>query len=275
MGRERERERETQLMESVENSSLSDLSDHQSENNVTTQAIANSNVSDVGASQAISSATKRRNLTMYERSMAQRKERERKMKELEETLMVDFTFTPSRIRSCNKQKDCGYSMVSSLGSSPGYVADTAASRARRHRSPIRNNPTSSRLSSGAATPDGRSLYSATSRRSACTVQTASPRLEALYRSGQDKLRARCVSDEDESQKLRQRMEEKDLNSPSVYTFRPQTKWNLVSERRKMAREEIERQADQARRSTPKIIKAEREREKKKTLRPRIDEWMHI
>ena len=38
-------------------------------------------------------------LTMYERSMIQKEERERKMKALEEKLMSDWTFTPSKQRT--------------------------------------------------------------------------------------------------------------------------------------------------------------------------------
>ena len=216
-------------------------------------------------------------LTMYERSMLQKEERERKMKELEKTLMVDLTFTPSRISSGNRKYDCGNSTVSSIGSSPSmmegknggesvfsrlYTADTAASRAQRHRTPTRSGLSKGRLfgtstpksASGAATTGGRSLYSSAGR-SICTVQTASPRVEALFKSGEEKLRARSLSDEDESEKINRRIEDKALDSPGVCTFKPQTKWNLIAQRRKMAREEIERQADEARRSTPKIIKA--------------------
>lgn len=221
-----------------------------------------------------STVTNRGGLTMYERSMLQKEERERKMKALEERLMMDFTFTPTRISSGNMKNNCGNSMVSSLGSSSStvggtsggnsvfsrlYVADTAASRAQRYRTPTRNSRSgrlfaTSTPKSAAATTVGRSLYSAASR-STCTVQTASPRLEALYKSGQDKLRARSISDKDESEKTKRRIDDKALNSPGAYTFRPQTKWNLVAQRRKMADEEIELQADEARRFTPKIIKA--------------------
>mmetsp|Transcript_4877 Transcript_4877/g.5550 ORF Transcript_4877/g.5550 Transcript_4877/m.5550 type:complete len:427 (+) Transcript_4877:377-1657(+) len=228
-----------------------------------------------------SAGTNRGGLTMYERSMLQKEERERNMKALEESLMVDFTFTPTRISSGNVKNNCGNSMVSSLGSSPStiggtsggnsvfsrlYVADTAASRAQRYKTSTRNSPSSrlfatSDTKSVAAATVGRSLCSATSRRSTYTVQTASPRLEALYKSGQDKLRARSISDKDESEKIRRRIDDKALNSPGVYTFRPQTKWNLVTQRRKMVQEEIELQADEARRSTPKIIKAEREQKR--------------
>jgi len=225
--------------------------------------------------------TNRGGLTMYERSMLQKEERERNMKALEESLMVDFTFTPTRISSGNVKNNCGISMVSSLGSSPStiggtsggnsvfsrlYVADTAASRAQRYKTSTRNSPSSRLFASSdtksvAATTVGRSLCSAASRRSTCTVQTASPRLEALYKSGQDKLRARSISDKDESEKIRRRIDDKALDSPGVYTFRPQTKWNLVTQRRKMVQEEIKLQADEARRSTPKIIKAEREQKR--------------
>ena len=214
---------------------------------------------------------------MYERTMLQKEERERKMKELEKSLMVDLTFTPSRISSGNRKYDCGNSTVSSIGSSPSmmegktggesvfsrlYTVDTAASRARRHRTPTRSGLTKGRLfgtstpksASGAATTGGRSLYSSASR-SVCTIQTASPRVEALFKSGEEKLRARSLSDEDESEKINRRIEDKALNSPGVCTFKPQTKWDLIAQRRKMANEEIERQADEARRSTPKIIEA--------------------
>ena len=82
-------------------------------------------------------------LTMYERSMLQKEERERKMKLLQDKMMSDCTFTPSRERT---RSSSSQSVVSSIGASPSsvgtgdtmsvysrlYHAETAASRAQRH-----------------------------------------------------------------------------------------------------------------------------------------------
>ena len=131
-------------------------------------------------------------LTMYERSMIQKNERERKMKALQEKLMVDCTFTPSRTRSGRTSSN--HSVVSSIGAGPGsvatadmsvysrlYLTETAASRGQRYQGSINrdavsgwNTPRSVR-----STP-GRSYYSAPgSSRSV----PSSPRLEELYRPG--------------------------------------------------------------------------------------------
>ena len=217
-------------------------------------------------------------LTMYERSMLQKEERERKMKALEETLMVDFTFTPSRISSGKKSRartGSAESMVSSLASSPStvggasttpgggesvfsrlYAAGTTASRAQKHRTPT---PNSNMYAFGSRTPTsavastaGRNSYSYSGNRSTITAQTASPRLESLFKSGEEKLRARNINNQDEAEQVRRRIENEAM---SVCTFQPQTKWNLAAQRRKMAREAMEREADEARRATPKILKA--------------------
>ena len=57
-------------------------------------------------------------------------------------------------------------------------------------------------------------------------------------------------------KLRRRLEDEQLESPGAYTFTPKTKWNLAKERRVKAREQMEeREEEEARRTTPRIIKA--------------------
>ena len=201
-------------------------------------------------------------LTMYERSMLQKQERERKMKLLQDKMMSDCTFTPSRERT---RSSSSQSVVSSIGASPSsvgtgdtmsvysrlYHAETAASRAQRHGG---GNVTDG-ATSGFQTPranmstPGRSVSGS---RSSCPP---SPRLQELYRSGEEKLRSRKLSDQEEADALRRRLEELELTKADVYTFRPRTKWNLAAERRRKAREEIERAAYEARRATPKAVKA--------------------
>ena len=204
--------------------------------------------------------------TMYERSMRQKEERERKLKSLQQTLMADFTFTPTRVNSGSRTRNrtgSGDSVVSSLadsqsmagGASYGagsvfsrlYGAGTAASRAQQKRVQSNN---SGRSSFGS----GRSYHSVTGSRSIATTQTASPRLESLFKAGEEKLRARHLSDNDEAVQVKRRIENEALKLPGVYTFKPQTKWDLVAQRRKLAREAKELEEDEARWAKPKIEK---------------------
>jgi hypothetical protein len=200
-------------------------------------------------------------LTMYERSMLQKEERERKMRSLQEKLMADYTFTPSRAM---RKTSSSQSLVSSIGASPSsmgtadmsvfsrlYHAETAASRGQRFNGTFRKD-----VILGWSTP-GKSTIGTPARipRSAPGSRSgsvpSSPRLEELYKFGEEKLRSRQLSREEELKRLRERLEEQELQKTDVYTFRPRTKWNLVAERRRRARMELERAAEEARRLTPK------------------------
>jgi hypothetical protein len=215
-------------------------------------------------------------LTMYERSMMQKEERERKMKALQERLMADFTFTPkpaaanlSSNNTLTPSPRPGSPSASSLASSTVsvftrlYTAETAASRGQRARS------------IAARGGSGGGYYSATTPVSngstPRTVQSAgggrrngsgggsrppSPRLEEMYKDGEERLRARNLSDHDEITALRKRLEQHELAS-GKYTFQPQTKWDLAAERRRLAQEVIDKGAGEARKATPKIVKAVR------------------
>lgn len=198
-------------------------------------------------------------LTMYERSMIQKEERERKMKALQQKLMIDCTFTPSR----SGRNSSNHSVVSSIGAGPGSVAtsdmsvfsrlyhtETAASRGQKYHGSTRSNAASgwNTPRSVRSTP-GRMFYSTPS--SSRSVPS-SPRLEELYRVGEERLRSRQLSDEEESRRLRERLEEQELKKRHVYTFHPRTKWNLAAERRRRAQKEAEIAASEARRSTPKM-----------------------
>ncbi|KAL3914481.1 MAG: hypothetical protein SGARI_000098 [Bacillariaceae sp.] len=205
-------------------------------------------------------------LTMYERSMIQKEERERKMKTLQEKLMVDCTFTPSRSQGQGRNSS-NHSVVSSIGAGPQsvgtadmsvfsrlYHTETVASRAARYQGGTRSNGTP-----GWNTPrsvrsmPGRVFYSTPVSRSGSVP--SSPRLEELYKFGEEKLRSRQLSDEEEAKLVRQRLEEQELKKSNVYTFHPQTKWNLAAERRRKAQREAEMAASQASRATPKMKKA--------------------
>ena len=217
------------------------------------------------------SATQSRGvLTMYERSVLQKEERERKLKALQETLMADFTFTPNKKSSGDRPRSrtgSGESVVSSLGDSPSmagivsssgisifsrlYSAETVASRAQQHTP---RTKTSDRFGFALRTPTSTAAsVSGRSHHSGNTSKTASPRLESLYKAGQEKLRARHLSDQEEVEQMKRRIENELLKLPGVYTFRPQTKWDIVAQRRKMALEGNEREEEGAYRTMPKTI----------------------
>lgn len=117
-------------------------------------------------------------LTMYERSKIQMEERERKLKNLQEKLMADYTFAPA-------------SSVSSLGSSRAgdvnmvfdrlYHADTAAMRA--YRASPRGPPT---MNPGFQSPPHRI-------KSTKDGYITPSRLETMHAEGQNKQRARCMT----------------------------------------------------------------------------------
>lgn len=185
-------------------------------------------------------------LTMYERSVRQKEERELKMKALQNQLESDYTFTPNRRSRPRTSSDD----VSSLGDSPSiasgasvfsrlYSAETAASRSQQH---IPKAKTTDRFGFAARTFTPK-------------TKDSSPRVEALYKSGQEKLRARHLSDQEEADQLKKRLEDEVLKTPGVYTFRPKTQWDIVAERRKLAQEEKEREEDEAYRTMPKTINA--------------------
>lgn len=202
-------------------------------------------------------------LTIYERSILQKEERERKLKALQETLEADFTYVPNRLKKEQKVRHkigSGDSVVSSLADSPSagglsvftrlYEAETVASLANHYTPPAKTDRFGFTTSgSTAASIAGQSQHSEN------TSKTTSPRLEALYKAGQEKLRARNLSDKEDSEQMRRRIENELLKIPGVYTFRPQTKWDLVAERRKMANEQKKREEEEAHRSMPKTIHA--------------------
>jgi hypothetical protein len=160
---------------------------------------------------------------MYERAKIQIAERERKLKALQDKLMEDYTFTPHSTTN---------SIASSVVSSPDKVFDrlynneTAAMRARRlsprsaTNSPVR--PRAMGTKDGYVTPT---------------------RLQQLHAEGQNKLRARKRSQQEEDEERQRRLEEQEL---AKCTFTPQTKWKLAAERRRKAREEAQREAEEAR-----------------------------
>jgi hypothetical protein len=208
---------------------------------------------------AVSTMKTRGGLTMYERSMMQKEERERKLKALLETLEADFTFAPNSGNKPRPRSSSAESLVSSLGDSPStaglissggmsvfsrlYSAETAASRGQQHIATTSNNDRSA-FASTAASMAG----------SMATTKTASPRLEFLFKAGEEKLRARHLSDQEEAEQIKRRLENEALKLPGVYTFRPQTKWDLVAQRRKMALEAKEQEADEARQTMPNTLK---------------------
>ena len=213
-------------------------------------------------------------LTMYERSVLQKEERERKLKALQETLEADFTFAPQRAAgNRSKRPGSGESVVSSLGDSPStagvistggvsvfsrlYNAETAASRAWQYIGRTFSGSDRSAIASKAPISTTASMAgnSTSGNRSTTKSKTASPRLEYLFKAGEEKLRARHLSDKEETEQIQRRIENEALKLPGVYTFRPQTKWDLVAQRREMAREAKEKEEDEAHRTIPKTIKA--------------------
>jgi hypothetical protein len=126
-------------------------------------------------------------MTIAERAKVQMEERERKLKDLQDQLMAEYTFTPQRAAST-------HSVASSIttGTTPPdrsmvferlYNRETAAIRARRasaprpsQRSPLvsSSNPRPKGLADGYVTPT---------------------RVEALFHQGVGRLRARVRNDE--------------------------------------------------------------------------------
>lgn len=213
-------------------------------------------------------------LTMYERSVLQKEERERKLKALQETLEADFTFAPQRAAgNRSKRTGSGESVVSSLGDSPStaggistggvsvfsrlYNAETAASRAWQYIGRAFSDSDRSPIASRAPISTAASMAgnSTSGNRSTTKSKTASPRLEYLFKAGEEKLRARHLSDKEEAEQIQRRIENEALKLPGVYTFRPQTKWDLVAQRRQMAREAKEKEEEEAHRNIPKSINA--------------------
>jgi hypothetical protein len=120
--------------------------------------------------------TTRGGITMYERSMLQMEQRERRLMALQQTLMADCTFSPrtttpsSGNRSRENSPDTVFDRL--------YSAGTAASKARMA------NATTPR--SAASTP----TRGQARRKSLDTIGTVSPggRLEVLFEAGQKQLR---------------------------------------------------------------------------------------
>jgi hypothetical protein len=156
-----------------------------------------------------------------------------------------------------KKTSSNQSLVSSIGASPSslgtadmsvfsrlYHAETAASRAQRLDGNVKWQVRQSTMATPYKIPE-------TASGSRSGSATSSPRLEELYKLGEEKLRSRMVSSEDEAKHLVGRLEEEELKKTHLYTFRPQTKWNIIAERRQLARMELERAHDDIRRMSPK------------------------
>lgn len=131
--------------------------------------------------------TPRDNLTIAERAKIQMEERERKLIDLQEQLMADYTFTPRSAASNNSAT----SSITAATPSPDptfvfdrlYNRETAAMRARREATPRSANKDSS----------GTPTYS---RARGLNDSYVTPtRLAALHHEGQDRLRARMRTDE--------------------------------------------------------------------------------
>jgi hypothetical protein len=78
-------------------------------------------------------------------------------------------------------------------------------------------------------------------------------LEYLFKAGEEKLRARHLSDQEEAEQMKRRIENEKLRLPGAYTFRPKTKWNFIAQRRKKASEAKEEETDKKRRILPAIF----------------------
>lgn len=131
--------------------------------------------------------TPRNYLTIAERSKLHIEERERKLKELQEQLMAEYTFTP---KTNNSYHPSNTSSITAMTASPDpnvvfdrlYNRETAAMRARRESTPV--------SSKQSGTPS----YS--NRAAALKEDYVTPtRLATLHHEGQDRLRARMRTDE--------------------------------------------------------------------------------
>ena len=87
-------------------------------------------------------------------------------------------------------------------------------------------------------------------------QFLSPRLESLFKSGEEKLRARHLSDREELSQLKRRIENEALQQ-KPHTFSPNVKWNVIRERREATMQNTpeKRSNDE----TKKLTRSEREK----------------
>ncbi len=189
-------------------------------------------------------------MTLEEKATLEKEERERKLNALQATLN-----TGHKPRQRTLTTD---SAVSSLGDSPSaggmsvfsrlYEEETAASRASRFTPRTRINRFG--FASRTSTPTAASIAGQSQ-----LSRPNSPRLDSLYQEGKETLRARNLSDREEAEQRMRRIEDALLKIPGEFTFRPQTKFNLVAQRRKWAREQKEREEEEARKKVPKTITA--------------------
>ena len=130
--------------------------------------------------------TPRNYLTIAERSKLHIEERERRLKELQEQLMAEYTFTPKT----NSSYHSNTSSIAAMTASPDpsvvfdrlYNRETAAMRARRESTPVssKQSGTPSYSNRTATLKDG---------------YVTPTRLATLHHEGQDRLRARMRTDE--------------------------------------------------------------------------------
>lgn len=117
--------------------------------------------------------------TMYERSMLQIHERERKLKELQDKLMEDYTFTPKNANSSPSRSFARESSPAGAVFDRLYATETAATRAQKVQKAI--------------TP--KSTHFSTPKRVARKDTAVTPsRIEALYASGQKSLRYKGMTE---------------------------------------------------------------------------------
>jgi hypothetical protein len=132
--------------------------------------------------------TPRNHLTIAERSKLRIEERERKLKHLQEQLMVEYTFTPRT----NTSSHSITSSITTMTTSPDpnvvfdrlYNRETAAMRARRESTP----GSAKRRSLGTPSYSNRTV----GLKDSFVTPT---RLVILHHEGQDRLRARMRTDE--------------------------------------------------------------------------------
>ena len=161
-----------------------------------------------------------RRLGLYERSLRQQEERERKMNNLRADLMKDCTFTPNISAKVNPAGSSNHTTTTRTSSSSRSGGDESVfERLYRNGGSVssgsKGTPVTSNCSGrrSATSPADRSTMSRAS-------STATSRIESLYEEGVRKLRNRPVNDAAERELREKEREEKELQEHC--TFRPQS-----------------------------------------------------
>jgi hypothetical protein len=161
----------------------------------------------------------RRRISLYERSIQEREQKEAKLQSIRKEQMTEYTFTPKLPSSSTSSRT-----VTTNASSSDSVFDRlyrnagSSSIATPTSVQVRKQHSHGRTSHTRQTTHG-SPYSSTA--SGVTKNSATSRIEELYQAGVMKARSRPRSEREEKEARERRRETKELRQ---CTFRPQINW---------------------------------------------------